>query len=455
MIPYAGTSQNDDSLTIRSFCFSGLVKTKEWYLLREIRYREGDKISFSRLDEVMELLRSDLRKTNLLTHIEVTPLLDFNGKNEVEFQIYLQENWFVFPSLITEIADRNFNVWWNEYNHSLNRINLGLAIQHTNLTGCKDELTLSYHFGYTKRAVAKYYRPAFNTTSKLGFGGAMYYTEYKETPITTLNNKQIFIKDGDKILYRRREISCGINYKKSTFWTFDLQLNHHRNSLNKELAEKYPDFFLQSSTKQVYTQLSISALYFDLDHILKPTRGLLAKWTITQTGIPYVEQYSYNSLFQTVKMCHSFGKRIFLETALSAKCGIDRKKRPYNLYKGLGYTDTNISGYEYYVIDGLDYFYLNNQIRYFFYTFNWNLFRLLPGEPVFRIKTDVDIALQCSQAYVHDPFYNKGNEFVNRLLYSSGAGLNFTWNDLVEFNIFYSINHAGQGGLYFHTRKSF
>ena len=436
-------------------CFSGLVKTKEWYLLRELRYKEGDKISFSDLEGIILLMNSDLRKTNLLTKIEITPLLDYNDKNEIHFQIYLQENWYVFPSLIAEIADRNFNVWWNEYNHALSRINLGLAIQHINLTGCNDEVALSYHFGYTKRAVAKYYRPAFNSKSRFGIGGALYYTEYKETPVTTVGNKQVFFKEGDKLLYTRREISLGFKYKRSNLWTFDIQFNHHRNSLDGELAEKFPDFFLNAETRQIYTQLSFSAQYFDLDHILKPTRGILAKWTITQTGIPVAEKYAYNSLFQTIKACHTMGRHLFLETALSAKWGIDRKKRPYNLYKGLGYSDTNISGYEYYVIDGLDYFYLNNQIRYKFFTINRTLFKLLPGEPVLRIKTDIDIAVQFSQAYVHDPFYQQGNEFVNRLLYSTGLGLNFTVNDLVEFNVFYSMNHTGERGLYFHTRKSF
>lgn len=448
-------SQEMDSVIISGFQFEGLEKTKEWYLIREIRYDLGTKVAYSDLSKAIQFIESDLRKTNLFTKIDVSPKLSFDENTYVLFFIEVHENWYIFPSIIAELADRNFNVWWNDFNHSLKRINLGLAVQHINFRGIGDKISLKYHFGYTRRAEARYFVPALGSKSKIGIGGGVFYTEFKETPVLNEGDKQVFVKDGEKPLFYKREIGLSLRYKRNKFWTIDLRTNHHRNSIDKQLALANPDFFLGGDTKQNYTLVGISLSYFNLDHILRPTRGYKIDWTLRQTGIPGIEKLHITSLSKTIKTSTQLSSRINLESAASLKWTINTKKQPYNLYKGLGYSDTNISGYELYVVDGKDYFYLNNQFRLFLKSYGWKFFRILPSEPILRIKTDIDLALQLNLAYVNDPFYYQGNDLVNRLLYSSGIGLNFTVNDLVEFNAFYSVNHRGDHGLYFHTRKAF
>lgn len=448
-------AQELDSMIISGFQFEGLEKTKEWILIREIRYDPGTKIAFSDLSKAIQFIESDLRKTNLFTKIQISPKLSYEEITYVLFHIEVHENWYIFPSIIAELADRNFNVWWNDHHRSLKRINLGLAVQHINFRGIGDKLYLKYHFGYTKRAEGRYFVPAIGPKSKFGIGGGLFYTEFKETPVMNTGDKQVFVKDGNKPLFYKREVSLSLRYKRDKFWTIDFRTNHHRNNIDDQLALANPDFFLNGDTKQIYTIVGISLSYFNLDHNLRPTRGYKVDWTLRQTGIPGLEKHSFTSLSKTIKASRQLSSRINLETAAAFKWTINTQKQPYNLYKGLGYSDTNISGYELYVIDGKDFFYLNNQFRLFLKSYGWKFFRILPGEPILRIKTDIDLALQLNLAYVNDPFYHPGNELVNRLLYSTGIGLNFTVNDLVEFNTFYSVNHRGDRGLYFHTRKAF
>ncbi|MBK9109417.1 MAG: hypothetical protein IPM92_13860 [Saprospiraceae bacterium] len=450
-----GLTQTDSLLTISGFQFADLVKTKEWYLLREIRYESGDTFRFKDLQKVSLQIESDLRKTNLFTYIKIQPLIDYADKNFVSFSIEVHENWFIYPSLIAELADRNFNVWWNEYNRSLKRINLGLALQHINFTGVNDDFQVKYHFGYTNRFVLKYLRPALSKKSKFGIGLAYYYTEYKETPVISQNNKQIFVKDGSNPLFIKREITANALFKFNKFWNFELASGHHHNSFQNIFSKTYPDFFLNAAEQQVYTQFTLLAQFANLDHRLRPSRGFLTTSSLRQVGIPIWQAYNFTSFSQDIKAARKIGKHFYMETAFSGRVGINRAKRPYNLYKGLGYSDTNISGYELYVIDGLDYFYLNNQIRFHLTSLQWNFFRILKNEPILRIKTDIDISLQGNMAYVNDPFFNEQNDLVNTMLYSTGIGLNFTVNDLVEFNVYYSINHISERGLYFHTRRAF
>lgn len=82
-------------------------------------------------------------------------------------------------------------------------------------------------------------------------------------------------------------------------------------------------------------------------------------------------------------------------------------------------------------------------------------FKIIKSESKLRIKLDIDLSGQLNGAYVNDPFYSKNNVLVNKFLYSSGAGLNFTLNDVIQFNVIYSINHLKETGFYFHTRKAF
>ena len=447
--------QNLDTLTIANFEIRGLEKTKEWYVIREIRYKVGQQIIRSDLDEIMLLIKSDLRKTSLFLKVDVDALFSYEEQAEIKFIITLEENWFIFPSIIFELADRNFNVWWNDFNHSLDRINIGLGIEHTNFTGAKDRLRLKYHFGYSTKAEVIYSRPAINPTSKLGYQGSVNYSTYKEYPVFTEYDKPIFIKLEDKPVYTVTEFQIGIFYKKNSFWNYQINLNQHFNRFDGEMAEKYQDFFLHNDSIQNYGIIYASAGYVDLDNSLKPTRGYLINWTLTKTGIGWWEKYNYLSITQNFKTCRKLFDRCYLINGIYGKFAIDRKKRPYNIYKSISYSDTNISGYEYYVVNGLDYIFLNNELRFSVIKSHWKLFKIFKNEPIFRITTEMDLSYQVSAGYVNDPFYKKNNELVNTLLYSTGIGVNFTINDVFEFNVVYSINHLKETGFYFHTRKAF
>lgn len=86
----------------------------------------------SELDQVIARITSDLRKTNLFLQINIKTVFHFEENAKIKFIIEVQENWYLYPNIIFELADRNFNVWWNEYDRSFKRINFGLGAQHVN-----------------------------------------------------------------------------------------------------------------------------------------------------------------------------------------------------------------------------------------------------------------------------------------------------------------------------------
>jgi outer membrane protein assembly factor BamA len=450
-----GATQTLDTLYVSGIEISGLEKTKEWFVRREIRFSEGDVILRNDLDHIILLIKTDLRKTNLFLKIDVEIVISYEEKAEIRFRILLEENWFIYPALIFELADRNFNVWWDDHNHSLKRINVGFGLDHVNLTGSNDKLRLKYQFGYSTRAALNYIRPAIGPNSKFGLSGTFNYSEFKEYTLTTEKDKQIFVKDENNPVYTSTEFGIACHFRKTKLWNLDFGLNVFFNRLQPELALNYPDFFLKSDSIQNYGMITFRAKYLDIDHQLNPTRGLSIEWIVSHIADDIGLSHNYLSVSQNLRTSWKLFNKCYLSNGIYGRFSVDRAKRPYNIYKTISYTDTNISGYEYYIINGLDHLFINNEIRYSLLRFHWKLFKIFKNEPVFRISSEVGLSYQLSAGYVNDPYYFKHNDLVNTLLYSTGIGLNFTVNDQFEFNVMYSVNHRKETGLYFHTRKAF
>ena len=450
-----GISQNFDTLVIQGFEFHGLRKTKEWFVRRELRFNEGDKILQDEVIQCMELITSDLRKTNLFLKIEIYPVYLFEETGGVRFKVVVQENWYIYPSVLFEIADPDFNVWWTEHHRSLKRVNYGFGLNHVNFTGVRDQFKIKLQAGYLRKLQFLYNRPALFPKSKIGLFSAFYYSEHKEIPIQITNNKPVYKKLGDTKIYLNKEAVIGLNFKQNKFWNYAVEVHYFNNKINRQLATEFPNYFLNENYLQIYNLGIVTATYFDMDHILRPTRGLQLNWTIKKAGLIFGDDLNYLNFNQTIKACKKIFKNCYLQTNISGELALVRKQKPLNIYKGLDYNDTGISGYEFYEIDGLDFIYNHNEFRYFVGAYTTDFFKRLLRINSFLIKTDLDLSFQFNSAYINDPFYFQFNSLTNKILFSLGPGLNFTINEVFQFNINYSVNHLKEDGIYFHTRKAF
>src|SRR5690606_4078534 len=109
-----------------------------------------------------------------------------------DIEISVIENWFIYPYLIFELADRNFNVWRKEFNYSLRRVNYGIAGNHINLSGNKDKLKLKIQGGYIRKLEIFYEYPYL--WKNWGLTGNVLYAENREIPYISKENKPVFFK---------------------------------------------------------------------------------------------------------------------------------------------------------------------------------------------------------------------------------------------------------------------
>src|SRR5690606_11490384 len=113
-------------LEINRIFIIGNRLTRDQIILRELSLKRGDIIYSIDLPEILELDKRKLINTRLFNTVEIRPIeLE---ENKVDLLIDLDERWYTFPSPIFELSDRNFNEWWQNYDHDFRRVNFGLRL---------------------------------------------------------------------------------------------------------------------------------------------------------------------------------------------------------------------------------------------------------------------------------------------------------------------------------------
>ena len=129
-------SQNNDSLhyTLRvgDISISGNKVTRKSIITRELTFNVGDTINTKYLVETALRSQQNIFNTQLFIYDSVKYVIDPNART-VDFNIKVKERWYIIPSPIFEIQDRNFNQWWRT--KDLFRINYGFALGWDNFTG--------------------------------------------------------------------------------------------------------------------------------------------------------------------------------------------------------------------------------------------------------------------------------------------------------------------------------
>ena len=167
----------------------GNEKTRSWLIEKECDLHIGDTISINRIGIKLDVIKFKLSRLVNFSNVTVKYKIYFENKCFVIIDIIVDENWLLFPSIIGEIADPNFNIWWVEQRHSIKRVNYGIKLLHYNLTGRSDKLRIKFHTGYTDKYEISYDFPYFFNNKNYNLSIGLLYSSYKEIDVQTLVNK--------------------------------------------------------------------------------------------------------------------------------------------------------------------------------------------------------------------------------------------------------------------------
>lgn len=431
---------------ITAINISGNRRTQRNVIVREMNVREGSAVCIDSLESILHLNYQRLYNLNLFTDIKLTTKgLD---SNTIEINVALREQWFIIPQVDIQLADRNINVWWNEQNHDLNRINLGLYLLHKNLSGRLDRLTLSTHLGYTQQIAGSYYRPYIDSKQKQGIGIGAGYSRSKELAYNTAYNKLLFTRHNNDFLYNNFFVNASWYYRAAYHTRHILTAAYSQYGIGDTIMLLNSDFFEHKSKKLQYAELSYRYEYNGVDNWNYPRKGLkiigsaTSRWGIA--GMNYQAlagiEFGYFQKWPN-RFCGSFVFRG--RTTLTGQ-------QPYFLQSAFGYNTNYVRGYEYYVVEASHFAIGRLSLKYEAVRrqFHQLPFRYLPELPLWLYpKIFVDAG------YAANKLVRNNNSLANTFLYSVGFGLDIITAYDLKLRIEVAFNHLGENGLYLHANS--
>jgi hypothetical protein len=377
---------------------------------------------------------------------------NWTENNQVTLDITVKESWYLFPVPIFELADRNISVWWNEFNHDFKRTNYGMRLGYRNSTGRNDPLSALIRFGYTPNFSMSYFLPYIDRKQTLGLGVSAGYSSNREVNFNTLGNKPQFFRNVDSNIAQRRFADVSLNFRPHVLSQHKVSVGWMRSDVDSFIVNfKNREYFGEDRTQQAYFWANYGFFYDDRDLKVYPSKGVSFAFNLSKSGLRRADDV--NSLTTSIQGTYyrTLTKWLRIQTLAKLKTELIRTAQPYNFQRGLGYGSSALRGYQYYVVDGLDYGYLKQSFR----------FRLLDRDfdfsKIFKqrlLKYIGNMPLKCYFAanfdagFAHTPAYSSVNPLNNRALYGGGIGLDIVAYNSVLWQFEYNINHLKEHGFF-------
>ncbi len=441
-----GFSQvQSDSIQINDIILNGLDKTKRHIVLRELDFQPKDNLAITDTSLLFLKSKNKIFNTGLFITVEVR----YENSDVV---IDLKERWYIFPIPIIELADRNFNEWWQQRGRKLNRLEYGVKLYHHNMRGRNEELKLVLQQGFTPKYELFYTIPYINKKLKTGLKFSISYSQNKQVAYATIAHKLGFVEGENHI---RKRFYTGLTLiKRSQFYTtHKLNLFYRNNRIGDTIVELNPNYFINGNTKANYFELSYSFDQDKRDIQYYPLNGYRLTFQAKKLGLGITDDLNIWQLYGSISGYKELGNHIYIGGKIKGKIS-GPEDQPFFNFRSLGYNEDYVRGYELFPIDGQHYIYSRNSIkkRIFHKDFKFKLpfthFEYIPFSSFLKFYTDY--------GYVNDltqPFNNIA--YSNTFLLGYGVGIDFvTYYDIV-FRTEYSFTRHGSHGLFLHFEAAF
>ncbi|OEJ99957.1 POTRA domain-containing protein [Roseivirga misakiensis] len=441
----------ESTVQVGKIYITGNNKTRTEIILREVDFKEGEKLKLKDFAQKVLLDQQKLTNTRLFVFVEIVPL--FMSDTEVDVLIRLQERWYIFPLPVFKLADRNFTEWWVNQNRDFGRVNYGAQLIHTNLTGRNDKLRVRAQFGFAKQYSLSYSIPYINNAQTIGLGFSTNFTTNKTVGVQSRGHRLEFV-ESDNVIRRSFGISGTITYRPSFYTRHSVSLGYGRSSVDDLILNLNANYHTDSQNIQKYLRLSYVFGVDKRDYIAYPLTGSNFSFQATKFGLGIANNLDLFTARISYAKYFDLKKGFYLATRTEAFKNFS-SDIPYLIRSGFGYRPDFIRGYERFVVesnalishrsalrlkvlDGVQELSRRSLI---------NQFRTLPY--AFYIKVFIDTG------YTGNPLPNTENNFFNnQFLGSIGLGVDLvTYYDFV-FRLEYSVNKQGNTGLFFNFKAA-
>lgn len=433
-----------NKILVRKIVISGLRRTKPFIVHRELSFAEGDSIEAG-FDNLV-LNRNRIFNTRLFNKVEIL------ARNDTVF-IETRERWYTYLMPVLDIADRDFNEWWQTRDRDWRRINYGINLTQNNVRGRNETLKLFLQGGFNNKAAISYSIPYLDKARKIGLSISTAYVVDLQVAYRTENNRLAFTKIEDNA---RSRFTASANFSyRSLFYKFQyFGIGYSQNEIPDTIAKLNSSYFLDGRLKQKLLSLTYTIVSDHRDIGYYPLKGYYTSFSISKIGLTPWEDANIWTAYVDAAWYRSLGKRWYSSLSFSQKISTP-KDQPYVYRKALGYGSAYVSGYELYVIDGQHYSLLKANLKKRLLAFE-RTFKFIPIPQFRHISFQVFIRAYSDGAIAVDNSYDPGNaRLANKFLWGNGLGIDIvTYYDTV-LRLEYSVNKDLERGFFVHYKSMF
>ena len=435
----------------------GHKKTRPRVVYREMTFGQGDRVAVADFEQEVSRSYNNLMNTGLFTSASITydtAQLEPGGRMTVI--VNMRETWYIYPVPVFSLADRNFNVWWNEQERSLDRVNVGGKLTYYNFTGQRDRLKLGFTTGYTRSLQASYGFPYLNRAGSIGLGININYLQRREQNYLTRSNRQEFYSDPNHFVYRNAGVEATLSYRRRIYVTHQFVLGARQSEVADTIGRVLnPDFFGGGRTKQKYFRVGYDFTNDRRDVRNYPWKGKYLSVGVAKEGLGVYGERDGLEIHGDYRRFVSFGKRYSFNYGLAGKYSLIRTRQPFLENRAIGFGSNGLIGYQFYVVDGLDMLIWRLGLRREVLKTKLDLGKLMFIDAFRYIPLRMLFNVQFNQGVANAPFVDGSNRLNNILLTGLGLGIDVVlYYDMVA-GIQYNHNHLGENGIYLNLNLAF
>lgn len=439
LYPYGVNAQQ---YYLRNINITGNNVTRKTVMLREMSISEQTYFPADSFKNLIEENRLRLANSTLFTTINIHQ--EQVAKDTVDWLIDVKERWYIIPKPLFQLADRNFNVWWEEMHRDARRINAGLTLTDNNFRGNLERISATLQIGYTRRFAIEYARPYLDKNQQHGIGFNFSTAQSGEVAYTTDSNKLRFARMPGSHIIRQYDAAFFYTYRPAFAVRHLAQLSYHDVRISDTVLALNPNFFKTGEYHLQYAELLYRLDLNYSDNFNYPLKGFksvsYALGRVGFSGMDFQAQVRTETGIYYNPLPKWYTSIIF-RGRLSVP-----QQQPYYFRTGLGTKTDYVRGYELFVMDGAHYGLLRLNLKR--EILNRNLFNLpfkyLPSLPL-RLYPKIF----ADAGYMQDKF--AGNSYLsNRLLYSAGIGIDAVTTYDIKIRVECAINSLGQKGVFLH-----
>ncbi len=440
---------DDTIIVIHSIAVAGNRTTREKIIIRELTFATGDTLTKTELTERMKRSRQNLLNLSVFNFVTIESM---DGPDGTAVLILVEERWYLWPSLILEQADRNLSNLLHERNWS--KVDYGLGLQLDNFRGRNETLKFSTTLGYNKRFTLSHTNIYLDRLRRNSMEFSVSYLSNDQVDYLVQNNKLLSYTSPEGQIVETFKATAGYAYRKHLYQKHTVYLDFKTCSISDTVAALNPGYLYHANTAIQFMYLTYNYTVDHRDSRYYPLEGFFYSGELRKYGLGLFNENkmnilqfkaNYNRYFQLSRRWYFGSNNQILKSTLG--------RYPFYIDHGLGYGKNYIRGYEYYVIDGDDYFFTKNTLKFNLLPMHITHLNFIPFRKFNKIHYAIHLNLSADAGYVSDntnDYRQYNNYMVNSLLYSTSAGIDLvSYYDSV-FSVAYAINKSGLRAFYFH-----